>query len=49
VIAHPDGTRLVRGERRGDAADAARLGADLARALLADGGAAVLRELGWTG
>jgi hydroxymethylbilane synthase len=49
VIAHPDGRRLVRGQRRGAAVDGPRLGAELARELLAEGGAAVLRELGWTG
>jgi hypothetical protein len=40
---------VLRGERRGAVADGARLGAELARALLADGGAEVLRTLGWTG
>lgn len=49
VIAHPDGSRVVRGERHGAAADGARLGAELARALLADGGAELLRSLGWSG
>jgi hydroxymethylbilane synthase len=49
AIAHPDGSRIVRGERRGAASDGARLGAELARELLARGGADVLRTLGWTG
>ncbi len=49
VIAHPDGSRLVRGERRGAAADGAALGAGLAAELLDAGGAALLRTLGWTG
>jgi hydroxymethylbilane synthase len=49
AIAHPDGSRIVRGERRGAAGDGARLGADLARELLAQGGADILRTLGWTG
>lgn len=46
LIAHPDGTRVVRGEDQGAAADGARLGAELAARLLRDGGAALLRELG---
>ncbi|MBX3025276.1 hydroxymethylbilane synthase [bacterium] len=49
AIAHPSGRPVVRGERSGAVADGARLGAELARALLAEGGAAVLRELGWSG
>jgi hydroxymethylbilane synthase len=49
LIARPDGTRIIRGERAGAADDAARIGAELAAALLRDGGAAVLRELGWDG
>ncbi len=49
AIAHPDGSRIVRGERRGAASDGARLGAELARELLARGGADVLRTLGWAG
>jgi len=49
AIAHPDGSRIVRGERRGAAGDGARLGAELARELLAQGGADILRPLGWTG
>lgn len=46
LIAHPDGTRIVRGEDAGDAADGARLGRELAVRLLRDGGAGLLRELG---
>ncbi|MGD9763502.1 MAG: hydroxymethylbilane synthase [Candidatus Binatia bacterium] len=49
AIAHPDGSRLVRGVRRGAAADGPRLGAELADELLDAGGAAVLRDLGWPG
>ena len=49
LIARPDGTRIIRGERAGGAEDAARIGQELAEALLRDGGAAVLRELGWSG
>ncbi|HSP96816.1 MAG TPA: hydroxymethylbilane synthase [Candidatus Dormibacteraeota bacterium] len=49
AIAHPEGRPLVRGERSGAVADGARLGAELARALLAEGGAEVLRSLGWSG
>ncbi|MEO8602199.1 MAG: hydroxymethylbilane synthase [bacterium] len=45
VIAQPDGTRLLRGERRGAPADGAALGAELAQALLAAGGADVLRAI----
>jgi hydroxymethylbilane synthase len=46
LIAHPDGTRMVRGEASGDAAEGARLGAELGQRLLRDGGATLLRELG---
>jgi hydroxymethylbilane synthase len=46
LIAHPDGTRVVRGEEIGDAADGARIGAALGERLLRDGGATLLRELG---
>lgn len=49
AIAHPDGHPVVRGERSGGVADGPRLGTELARALLAEGGAAVLRALGWSG
>jgi len=46
VILSPDGTREVRGARRGAAADAARLGEDLAEELMRRGGAEILRALG---
>lgn len=45
LIALPDGTRLVRDEICGPAAQAARLGLELAERLLAAGGAAILREV----
>ena len=44
MIGAPDG-RLVRGIQRGDAGDASALGADLATALLAAGGAALLAAM----
>jgi hydroxymethylbilane synthase len=46
LIGRPDGTDLVRGERRGPLGEAAALGADLAVELLGRGGAAILRDLG---
>jgi hydroxymethylbilane synthase len=46
LIAHPDG-RIVRGEVAGLASDGVRVGGELAKRLLAAGGAALLRELGW--
>jgi hydroxymethylbilane synthase len=46
LIAHPEGARIVRGESEGIPGDACRLGADLARRLLAAGGAEILRGLG---
>jgi len=49
AILDPDGSRVVRGERRGAAGDGTRIGAELAAALLADGGADILRPLGWVG
>ena len=49
AILDPDGSRVVRGERRGLAGDGERMGAELAAALLADGGADILRPLGWAG
>jgi len=45
LIASPDGTRVLRGERIGAVADAARLGEELAAELLARGGAAILAAL----
>lgn len=49
AIAHPSGDPIIRGERSGSVADGTRLGAELARELLAAGGAEVLRPLGWDG
>jgi hydroxymethylbilane synthase len=46
LIAHPDGTRIVRGTDAGGAADGARIGRQLGERLLRDGGAELLRELG---
>jgi hydroxymethylbilane synthase len=46
LIAHPDGSRVVRGDVAGDVADGVRLGSALAERLLRDGGAELLRELG---
>jgi hydroxymethylbilane synthase len=46
IIAGPDGSRLVRGTRVGDAASAAQLGTDLAEELLGRGGAEILHALG---
>ncbi len=42
LVGAPDGTRVVRGERRGAAADAQAIGADLARDLLARGAKEIL-------
>jgi len=46
LIAHPDGTRIVRGAAAGGAADGAQVGRELGERLLRDGGAALLRALG---
>jgi hydroxymethylbilane synthase len=46
LIAHPDGTRIVRGDQSGDAEAGARIGRELGARLLRDGGTALLRELG---
>ena len=46
LIAHPDGTRLVRGEEVGDASAGTRIGRELGERLLRGGGAELLRELG---
>jgi hydroxymethylbilane synthase len=43
LVASPDGTQVIRGERSGAQADARRLGEDLAQELLARGGDAILR------
>ena len=45
LVAAIDGTRIVRGERSGRIADAARVGTELARDLLERGAAAILAEL----
>lgn len=45
VIIAPQGGRFVRASHRGDPASAERMGAELARTLLAQGGDAILREL----
>lgn len=42
LVGAPDGSRLIRGERRGNAADAAAIGAALAHELLARGAKAIL-------
>jgi hydroxymethylbilane synthase len=42
LIGRPDGTRVVRGERTGPLSDAARLGRELAEALLQQGGEEIL-------
>jgi len=46
LIAHPDGTRAVRGAETGAPADAARIGRELGERLLRQGGAELLRALG---
>lgn len=46
LVGSPDGRRQVRGQLDGDRTQAARLGADLAKRLLMDGAAEILRELG---
>lgn len=45
LIASPDGTQVVRGQRHGRAADATGLGVTLAEELLGRGGAEILRAL----
>jgi hydroxymethylbilane synthase len=45
VIATPDGSRLVRGERAGAAVDAERIGEDLAAELLTVGGREILESV----
>lgn len=44
LIGRPDGRKVVRGERRGPAAGAERMGRELAEQLLAEGGEEILRE-----
>jgi len=46
LIAHPDGSRIVRGEEAGDVADGVGLGRALGERLLRDGGAELLKGLG---
>jgi hydroxymethylbilane synthase len=45
LVASPDGTHVIRGERRGARADAERVGMELAEQLLAQGGQEILEEL----
>lgn len=45
IVAAPDGSRIVRRNARGNAADAARLGETLGNALLAAGGAEILQTV----
>jgi hydroxymethylbilane synthase len=45
LVGEPDGSRVIRSEIRGAAADAARLGVELAEELLAAGAAAILQRL----
>jgi hydroxymethylbilane synthase len=46
LLAHPDGTRVVRGEAEGDVADGQRIGTELAERLLRESGAEMRRALG---
>jgi len=46
LLAHPDGSRVVRGESEGDADDGARLGKELAERLLRESGAEMRQALG---
>jgi hydroxymethylbilane synthase len=46
LVGRPDGTRVVRAERTGPAAEAERLGRDLGEELWTKGGEEILRELG---
>jgi hydroxymethylbilane synthase len=46
LVGRPDGTEIIRGERRGPMTSARELGVDLADELLARGGASILRDLG---
>jgi hydroxymethylbilane synthase len=45
LVASLDGTRVIRGERAGPAADAPALGEALGEELLSGGAAEILREL----
>lgn len=44
LVGRPDGSRVLRAERRGAPADAERMGTDLARELLANGAAEILEQ-----
>ena len=44
-VGAPDGSQMVRGERRGPAAEAERMGVELAEELLARGAREILREV----
>lgn len=46
MVGRPDGTRVVRGERRGPISDAERMGLDLAEELLARGAVEILNAFG---
>ncbi|MDQ1363180.1 MAG: hydroxymethylbilane synthase, partial [Pseudomonadota bacterium] len=46
LVGRPDGSEVIRGEIRGAATDAARLGTTLAEQLLAQGAGRILKELG---
>ncbi len=45
VLAAPDGSRCLRGERRGPTSEAEKLGESLAEELLAQGGQEILAEM----
>ncbi|MDN5679914.1 MAG: hydroxymethylbilane synthase [Ewingella sp.] len=45
LVGAPDGSQMVRGERRGNTADAERMGVDLAEELLAKGAREILQEV----
>ncbi len=45
LVGAPDGSQMVRGERRGNTADAERLGVDLAEELLANGAREILQDV----
>ena len=45
LVGAPDGSQMVRGERRGPAAEAERMGVELAEELLARGAREILREV----
>ena len=45
LVGAPDGSQMVRGERRGNTADAERMGVELAEELLANGAREILQEV----